>query len=290
MPLGVSLCAQLACSLEACARKAGNVHPQRDFADLRFTDFLASAAALGPVMEAAANQPVGKTILDSVIATRRVASTNTNLGIILLLAPLAATPVDAPLRPGVEQVLDQLTLEDARQVFAAIRLARPGGMGAAAEQDVAAEPTLPLRDIMRLAADRDAVARQYANGFQEVFDIVLPALVDGLTRLGNLEAAIMHAHLVAMWRVPDTLIARKRGRQEAEAAARRAETVLCAGWPGEPKGAAAFRELDAWLTEAGNARNPGTSADLVTAGLFAALREGMLPVPFTMPWNSANAL
>ncbi len=102
-------------------------------------------------------------------ATRQVVATNTNLGMVLLLAPLAAVPHGTSLESGVEAVLDATTVADARAVYRAIRLAQPGGMGSVPEQDIAEEPTLPLRAVMAMAADRDLVARQYANGFREVF-------------------------------------------------------------------------------------------------------------------------
>src|SRR5438876_739889 len=88
--LPVGLCAQLACVLEATARKPGNVHRFMDFADTSYLDFLLSAAAIAPVMERAVGRPVGETVLEAIRATRRVTSANTNLGIVLLLAPLAA--------------------------------------------------------------------------------------------------------------------------------------------------------------------------------------------------------
>ena len=109
-------------------------------------------------------------------ATRQVVATNTNLGMVLLLAPLAAVPFGIDLRTGVEDVLVATTVADSSAVYRAIRLAQPGGMGSVAEQDIAEEPTLPLRAVMALAADRDLVARQYADGFREVFDGALPAL------------------------------------------------------------------------------------------------------------------
>ena len=95
-------------------------------------------------------------------------STNTNLGMILLLTPLAAVPPLIDLANGIEPVLAGTTRDDARLVYQAIRLAAPGGIGRVDEQDVADEPTMTLRDVMALAADRDLVARQYASGFQEV--------------------------------------------------------------------------------------------------------------------------
>src|SRR5438105_4167573 len=142
--LSIGLCAQLACIWEATAAKLGNVHRRRDFADVGYVDFLVSAAAIAPEMEAAPARRVGETILAAVRATRQVVSSNTNLGIILLLTPLAAVPREQELFQGVQQVLDNLDVEDSRLVYEAIRLANPAGLGDVAEQDIRAEPTLPL--------------------------------------------------------------------------------------------------------------------------------------------------
>ncbi|HEY7423966.1 MAG TPA: triphosphoribosyl-dephospho-CoA synthase [Gemmataceae bacterium] len=282
--LDVGLCAQIACIWEATARKPGNVHRFRDFADAAYTDFLLSAAAIAPAMTMACQRRVGVTILDAVRATRRVVGTNTNLGIVLLLAPLASVPPEQELRSGVERVLAGLDVEDARRVYEAIRLVSPGGLGRASEQDVHDEPTQTLRQVMALAADRDLVARQYGNGFAEVFDEGVPAVRLGLEVTGSVEGAILFAHLHLMTRCPDTLIARKRGRAEAEEAARRAGAVLAAGWLLGRGSWAELANLDAWLRAEGHARNPGATADLLTACLFVLLREDTITLPSRSPW------
>jgi triphosphoribosyl-dephospho-CoA synthase len=280
----VGLCAQVACVWEATARKPGNVTPCHDFEDATYLDFLLSAAAVAPVMATACQRKVGATVLEAVRATRQVARTNTNLGIILLLAPLTAVPGGDDLRSGVERILAALDVADTRLVYEAIRLAAPGGLGRADEQDVRDEPTLPLREVMALAAGRDLIARQYCNSFAEVFDAGVPALAAGLDQTGSLEGSIIWAHLHLMAAHLDTLIARKRGMAEAEEAARRARRVLEQGWPREPAGREAIGELDAWLRAEGSRRNPGTTADLVTASLFVALRQGVLSLPPAYPW------
>ena len=275
MPLPIGLCAQLACIWEVTARKPGNVHRYRDFRDLRFTDFLASAAAVAPILETASRRRVGATVLQAIRATREVIDTNANLGIVLLLAPLAKVPRRTELRRGVEQILKQLDRDDARDVYEAIRLARPGGLGKVAKHDVKSEPSEALRPIMTLAAERDLVARQYANGFREVFDDGLPALLESAN---DMEEAIVRCHLHLLAKHPDSLIQRKCGRRLAEEASRRAGHVLQAGWPKGHKAKRLFDELDGWLCADGNRRNPGTTADLVTACLFVAIRDGLLPV------------
>jgi triphosphoribosyl-dephospho-CoA synthase len=278
------LCAQLACIWEATARKPGNIHRYVDFKDAGYLDFLVSAAAIAPVLSMAPEQAVGQTVYDGIRRTRQVTSTNTNLGILLLLAPLAAASRQPDLRTGVENILTRLDIADARLVYAAIRLANPGGLGQVQEQDVHGEASLPLRQLMALAADRDVIARQYANGFQEVFEEGVPALRRGLEETASLEGAIIACHLHWMASHPDSLIARKRGVTEAQESSRRARQVLVSGWPRSPAGWTALAELDAWLRGEGHARNPGTSADLVTACLFVALRQGTITLPPQYPW------
>jgi triphosphoribosyl-dephospho-CoA synthase len=275
--LDAGLCGQLACIWEATARKAGNVHRGRDFDDATYPDFLLSAAAIAPVLTTACQQSVGDTVLQGVCATRAVVRTNTNLGILLLLAPLAAVPAGQPLRSGVGRILAALTVADAERVYEAIRLAAPGGLGRVDEQDVSATPTQTLREVMALAAGRDLIARQYANGFVEVFEDGEPALLEGLRQTHSLEGAILFAQLTLLAKHPDSLIVRKRGIAVAQEASRRAADVLATGW-------SAFTAFDGWLRAEGRQRNPGTTADLLTACLFILLRESTIRLPLEYPW------
>jgi len=117
--------------------------------------------------------PSGKRFLTR-CKPRAAVGTNTNLGTLLLVVPLAKVPPELPLAAHVGEVLRQLTPEDARQVYAAINHANPGGMGKVDEGDVAAEPPADLIAAMRLAAERDMVARQYATDFADIFETVVP--------------------------------------------------------------------------------------------------------------------
>ena len=74
-------------------------------------------------------------------------------------------------------------------------------------------------------------------------------------------------------------VARKRGPAEAEEAARRARTVIDTGW-------AELKSFDAWLRAEGHARNPGATADLLTACLFVLLRENTITLPSGLPWTA----
>lgn len=284
--LSLGLCAQLACIWEATARKPGNVHRYCDFPDLTYVDLLQSAAAIAPVLESAPRSRVGRTILEAVKAMRRVAATNSNLGIVLLLAPLASVPSAEALREGLPRVLDQLNVADARAAYEAIRLASAGGLGRVPEQDIRDVPTKTLRAVMALAAERDMVARQYASAFHEVFHDGVPALHRGLKQTGCLEDGIILCHLHLLSTYPDSLIARKRGLAEAEEASRRARAVLDCGW-GEGS-QRVLAEFDRWLRAEGHSRNPGTTADLVTACLFVLLRDGTIGLPPQFRWSAGT--
>jgi triphosphoribosyl-dephospho-CoA synthase len=271
--------AQVACLLEATARKPGNVHRFADLSDLHFVDFLLSATAIADPMDRAAATGVGLAVHDAIAATRRVVATNTNLGIVLLLAPLASVPDGVGLAEGVEAVLAATTVSDARWVYGAIRLAQPGGLGEVPDQDLAREPSVTLRAAMALAADRDLVARQYVNGFREVLGEALDWLQESLNAGRPLETAIVATYLRLLARHPDSLISRKHGDQAARAVSGRAAELLEAGWPDRAEATKQCEAFDGWLRHPNNQLNPGTTADLVTAALYAALRDGTIALP-----------
>jgi triphosphoribosyl-dephospho-CoA synthase len=188
-------------------------------------------------------------------------------------------PADQFLEGGVRDVLRGLTREDARDAYEAIRRAQPGGLGTADRQDAAREPTVTLREAMQLAADRDTIAAQYANDFDLVLRVGVSHLAQAAGFSQDWETTIVGLHLRLMADCPDTLIARKCGNETAIESARRARQVLDVGWPHGSLGMQEIANLDAWLRADGHRRNPGTTADLVAASLFAALREGKIVAP-----------
>jgi triphosphoribosyl-dephospho-CoA synthase len=270
------LLAAAACVLEVSARKAGNVHPGASFEDAHAVDFLLSALAIAGPLDRARAEGVGLAAREAVRATGAVAASNTNLGMILLLTPLVAAEDDELHPAGLGRLLDRLTVADSLHVFEAIRLASPGGLGSASDQDVAEAPTLPLRPIMRLAADRDLVARQYAEAFVDVFGVGLDALAAWLDRGIGLERAIVGTHLSLIAALGDSLITRKRGAGVSDEARSRSLAVIESGWPSRLD---AFDAFDDWLRAEGHARNPGATADLTAAVIHVGLRKGLIRLP-----------
>ena len=269
--------AQLACVLEASAEKPGNVTPSHDFDDTSYEDMLRSGIALGPELGRAGERGVGETVLAAVRTSRGVAGANTNLGIALLLAPLArAALTGGSLRERLGDVLRALTVDDARDAYAAIRLAGAGGLDPPVEHDVRDEPRVTLREAMAAAAQRDTIASEYVTDHAVTFELGLPALADALDDELRPRHAIVELALRLLAAVPDTLIARKRGADAAGRVAAGARQVLAAGGVRSARGRTALAGFDASLRKDGNALNPGTTADLVTAVLFVALLEGVL--------------
>ena len=273
----VTSAAQLACVLEASAEKPGNVTPTHDFDDTSYEDMLRSGIALGAELGRASERSVGETVLAAVHASRNVAGANTNLGIVLLLAPLArAALAGGQLRERLGEVLRALTVDDARDAYAAIRLAHAGGLDEPVEHDVRDEPRVTLREAMAAAAQRDTIAGEYVTDHAVTFELGLPALADALGDGLRARDAIVELALQLLAAVPDTLIARKRGPEAAGRVAAGARRVLSAGGVRSAGGRTALAEFDHSLRQDGNALNPGTTADLVTAVLFVALLEGVL--------------
>jgi triphosphoribosyl-dephospho-CoA synthase len=268
--------ATLACVWEVSAPKPGNVHRGADFDDVTYLDFIASAVVAGPIVARAGEIGVGRAVLDAVRATRQIAGSNTNLGTLLLIAPLAAVPDGAALADGVGAVFERLTYNDTRDVYKAIRISSAGGLGRATRADVAEAPPADLKlvEAMRMAANRDLVARQYVNQFADVFDGAARWIEEGLARQWPLATAIVHAQLRQMAAEPDSLILRKCGLLTAQEASDRAASVLEAGNPGDEAFEEALGHFDFWLRTDGHRRNPGTTADLIAAALFVLLREG----------------
>lgn len=265
---------QLACQREVQSPKPGNVSPGLNFTDATVADFLASADAIAPVMARASGQALGATVLECVERTRKVVQHNTNLGIILLIAPLAAVPNGKTLKSGIRDVLNRTTVADSVAVYEAIRRAHPAGLGEVEDQDVQQQPTQNLVECMRLASDRDLIAAQYVNDFPQVLDDGLKWFAEARQSIESPEGQITWLAVRFLAEFGDSLVARKCGQSMSDEVRDKASQLLTNGWPQEPGSENKLAEFDAFLRADGNRRNPGTTADFIAAILFAALREG----------------
>lgn len=262
-----------ACRAELTALKVGNVHAYSAGHGMEVAQFEAAAEAAAPFI-GDPRLAFGARVRSAVAASMAAAGCNTNLGIILLCTPLAAALGSdaAPLRERVGSVLAGLDRMDAEHVFAAIRLANPGGLGKSDEADVADKPSVGLLDAMRIAAPRDRIAANYVSGLADIFDDHLPRLrdFDRFAREQNLarDWSVTTLHLDVLARHPDSHVGRKHGTAAAarvQSLAREARAAI--GRLATPADLEHLRALDALLKHQGF--NPGTTADFVVATLFA---------------------
>lgn len=268
-----------ACALDVAVQKPGNVSWDAPGHGMQAVQFITSAEAAADAL----CQPgagVGRRVEAAVVATQAAVGCNTNLGILLLCAPIAcaAEQAPAPLRAAITQVLAGLTVADAAAAYRGIALARPGGLGQAPRQDVHDTPTVDLRAAMALAAERDRIARQYRDAYAELFELALPALPRGFVpatpgpgerAAAATVAAVQDLYLLLLGTRPDSHIVRKQGEAVAQnvmttAQHWRARHPGGVGLDADPAFAAWDHELKA------RGINPGTTADLTVATLMLA--------------------
>jgi triphosphoribosyl-dephospho-CoA synthase len=262
-----------ACHAELNALKPGNVHVHSAGHGMDIHHFERAAAAAAPFI-ADASLTVGARILGAVKASFAATGLNTNLGIVLLCAPLAAA-ADAPtgpelLRDRLRLVLRGLDRDDATAAFEAIVVANPGGLGRAESGDVKEPATMTLLEAMALAADRDRIAKAYVSGFEDLFELGLPELYAARRAAANEGMAITALHMTYLAAFPDSHIVRKYGPNIAEGIQQEARNAS-ALWHPTPTADTwnSLLALDRNLKDRGI--NPGTTADLVVATLFGDL-------------------
>lgn len=262
--------------MELKAIKPGNVGYHADGHGMRVNQFEISAE----VSSKALFQPcscVGERIYNAIKATHDAVGDNTNLGIILLLAPLVETLLTTSdgqlVLSDIENILSQLSIEDAKFTYQAIQLAMPGGMGRVKAQDIANEPSVTLFEAMQMSEHKDRVAFQYTHQYEDIFEHNLPTFWRYMDRWGSPQWAATAIFLSQWLRIPDSLIIRKKGllkaREISDMIAPLANRVLASRDPTEH--VSDLLSLDNQLKRAGI--NPGTTADLTVATLFVAAIE-----------------
>lgn len=276
------------CEDELNALKPGNVHIHADGHRMDVRHFQTAAKAAAPHVSFKGAR-LGERILSAVTASFDASGCNTNLGIILLCAPLAVAaekisgsvravsnvgqsgpaPKPAqPLRNALRGVLANLDKDDATDAFAAIAYANPAGLGESEEEDVNAPPQHGLRHAMSLAAERDRIARAYVTDFEDIFEFGLPVLVAALAQAGSYDLAITTLHMNYLAQFEDSHIQRKHGLDLAGDVRDEARNLKEFWSPAVTlEGLPALTRFDADLKARG--LNPGTTADLVVATLFA---------------------
>ena len=267
---------QQACELELQAFKPGNVSIYASGHDMTIEDFRISAAVSAPPL-CQEELSLGEAIFKAVRATRKAVGCNTNLGIILLCAPLIRAGANLAegqtLRQSLRRILAETTINDADWVFKAIALANPGGLGESPSQDVREPASVSLTEAMRIASGKDRIALQYASGYKDIFDFAVLRYNSRLSqgRDRTWAAVFLYAELLSQF--PDSHIERKYGKSYREFVAVRMRRFLEEFSQTEDLESIkpALYSLDAEFKSIGV--NPGTTADMTVATILSVLIE-----------------
>lgn len=273
---------------EVNAYKPGNVSRYADGHDMDINDFILSAEVSTPWL-VKSDCLLGERIYQAVAATQKAVSCNTNLGMLLLFAPVLVTVQQycqrqipmVRFQKDLQATIAGVNLEESKKVFRAIALASPGGLGNSEEHDINSSPDVSLLDAMTTAESWDRVAWQFSHAYDDVINIGLSAIKDWAQRWNSVEYAAVYAYLSFLSGVEDTHVKRKFGEQTAYDVSSQAKKLLShfravsSMAEIEPE----INELDKKLKQAGI--NPGTTADLTAASvlLYLLIDCGILATP-----------
>ena len=305
----VSRCLELAILLEISAYpKPGNVHRTSDFQESRYEHFLASAVAVAPHFKYAAEQGIkitegkinpteigiGNMIKDAVKSVSLWQSDgNTLLGAIILLLPIAIAAGMVPnekfsisnLRENIKVIVESSTPIDATDVYDAILIAKPSGLGKASKLDVNDPASkqkilyeqVNLYKVFKMASAYDSIASEWVNNYSITFDLGHLYFVQQLEEIKDVNTATVHTFLKILSEVPDTFIARKVGLEKAKKISVEARRILEKGGLTTLSGKNLLRKLDKKLKDPDNRLNPGTTADITEAVLAISILSGYRP-------------
>lgn len=264
-----------ACALDVEAFKPGNVSVYSNGHGMCADDFYLSAKVSVPFV-CDPSLSLGERIYRAVEATYRVVGCNTNLGIVLLAAPLIKAVQDfctGSVRARLHCTLSSSTREDAAWVYRAIRLVSPGGLGRVEAEDVHRPPSVTLLKAMQLAKDYDRIAFNYAFSYRDIYELAIPSYYDAVSRWEDERLVAVATFVALLRRIPDTHVERKFGQRYTEmiqAKMARLERELSQAVElGQIL--RKIRQVDAEFKQMGI--NPGTTADLTVATLLAVRLE-----------------
>lgn len=275
---------QQACEVELQAFKPGNVSIYSAAHDMTVDDFRLSAnVSATPLCNR--DYSLGEKIFYAVQATREAVGCNTNLGIILLCAPLIQAvehcAAGVTLRQALHQVLISTTVADAEWAFKAIALAAPAGLGDVEQQDVKAPAAVTLTEAMQLASAKDRIALQYLTDYKDIFDFAVLRYNRTLLKWGNHSWAAVAVYADLLSHYPDSHIERKYGNQYTEMLASRMSQLNSelSATENPDLMMPLLHSIDQELKS--QRINPGTTADMTVATVFTVFLDKFISNKFS---------
>ncbi len=214
---------------------------------------------------------VGETVLETTLASLPLAGF-ADPRVVAYLAPFCRA---ALLGEPSDSVLARLGHDDLAPFARALEAAGEGGVLAGALRvALGAGKDATLRDAMRFAAARDALAREYARGFEVTRELARPALLTALSRADSVRGALVQAYIEVLSEVPDLDVAGRAGSREAEDVSRMAHGVVKAGGVHSRRGLEGIANLDGILRADPRLAPSATEPPIIAAAFLVALRYG----------------
>jgi len=306
----ISKCLELAILFEVSADKPGNVNLTTGFEGTHYEHFLASAVAATPWFELAAERGIAvsrkEISVNNVLVGQIIRNCvwdidswqhggNTLLGTVILLSPIAVaagmTSVVKEnfeiqqLRKNLKCITESTLPEDAVNVYEAIKIANPSGLGKAPDLDLndsnsvnrIVKENITLYQVFKVASVYDRVCSEWVSNYPVTFEVAYPFLIRQIGKAIGLNKAIVHTFLKVLAEYPDTFIARKIGIEKAREVSAKASEILELGGLETSLGRKSLHEFDLQLRKSSNDLNPGTTADIVAATLALCILNGYRP-------------
>ena len=259
-----------ACHKDIEAIKPGNVNINSPHHDTTASDYLISSINSGSELFYD-SYSLGDRILNAIVATKKETSMNTNLGIVLLCAPIAHALLnykEMSLKEAITKTIDNATSDDTVKICEAINIANPGGLGDVLDYDTKSMPAVKLREIMSYSAQYDRISYQYHNNYQDILDFIIPSLDKNMIKYKSSDISISMTYLQILGKIPDSHISRKLGEEIAKKTSNHVNDLLKIQDKDCSQGylVKQLNDLDYEYKKKGI--NPGTTADLLVASLM----------------------
>ncbi len=302
-------CLNLASLLELSGwPKPGNIHRTQNFESTRFEHFLAAIAAIQPnfrdFCERVYNDykkseenysfvNLGTFFKEAAEEMMKWQSGgNVILGHILILAPIAAAAAICLKLNGttfsnfkaiLEKVINNASVQDTINLYEAIRISNPGGLGTVEKYDINDENSfkqiqldeISLKKIFELSKEYDLISNEYSTGFNIILNEGLPFYLEEFNQTKDINITTVNTFLKILSAHPDSLVIRKAGKEAAAELLKKAQEILDQGGISTNEGLNLINALDTQLQKEQGIMNPGTTADLIAGIIFCALVFGV---------------
>lgn len=308
----IAKCAQLAMILEVSAHpKPGNVDRTDDYKDTKYEHFLASSISIYDVIKDASQNDrfIGKSINNAVdLSTSWQNGGNTHFGAFILLIPIAMASGNLIKREelfsikefqrgvlikdillNAHEIVKKTDIGDAIEFYKAftsievkVNTVKEFDLKQSDSIISLSEKNMSLYDLMEISKGYDMIANEWVNGFNKCAECA-KIIIDGMGQMGifkkynlNINEVIVYTFLFILANNRDTFIQTKFDIETADFVSNQALNIITKLHENKFDFDSTYPLIQKFDDELLFKKiNPGSTADIVIAGLFIALMKGI---------------